>query len=761
MGEPGITTAALRCLLVLGFLAGTLAGCRSAQDTAPSKVDTANLLTLQRIHKGEPLWGRSPRGASFSPDGTWLAFLRGGEDARKLDLWGMRLDDTDPSPKLLVAASDLADASHEMSEEERMARERKRISTQGISSYEWCGRQGKLLFPLAGQLYIYDLEATSAPVTTVTTETGSYLDARCSPHGNFVSWVEEGNVYVADAAGTGSRAITSGASDVRKFGVAEFIAQEEMGRYDGHWWSPDEKFLAYTEVDESPVGVKVRPLIHADSTELFSQRYPAAGEANAVVHLHVREHSTGNTLTVPLPTEDGYLARVTWHKSSLYIQWQSRDQRLLTLSRAQPPEFIPQVLLTERDDAWVELHNDLTFLPDGRFLWPSEKSGVRQLYLHTADGAVIHQLTQGDEPVMGVSGVHDGHVYFVRGVDRGLQRHLFRTTLDTPTPAQRVTDAPGWHSIRMARRGTGFLDYHSATFNPTTVTLRNLAGKAIFTLDDNPAPTWRALPKPTVHFVEIPASDGTILNGRLVEPQGRVEGQRYPVIVSTYAGPTGQIVKDGFARGDAFTIYLTQRGFGVFSLDNRGVRGRDRAFARALHNRFGVTEIEDQITGARWLQTQEWVDPGRIGVWGWSYGGYASALLILADETPFACAVAIAPVTDWRIYDTHYTERYLGTPQDNPEAYERSSVLAKAKNLDKPLLIIHGMADDNVLFEHSLKLITALQRESIPFALMVYPGKAHGINGSGTRLHVFRTLTSFFQHHLRPATGGGTRLSPE
>lgn len=777
MQRPAVSIRALaraagaipRAGLPRGAVAAVLAVLTASACHPPRQTDTeipapSPQLTLERIHQGEPLWGSPPRGAEFSPDGTRLTFLRGSAmDAQVLDLWAIDLAAQPPKPALLVAASDLVEpASIQLSEEERMALERRREGGRGITSYSWCGERGKrLLFPLGGHLYVYDLEAETK-LTRVTTTEAARLDPRCSPHGTYVSWVEGGNVYVAGSDGSAAMAVTTDATQTRKFGLAEFVAQEEMGRYDGHWWSPDEKYLAYTEVDESGVAVKVRPRIYAEGTQLYEQRYPAAGEANASVRLHVREHQTGDCVEVPLPSEDGYLPRVGWHGDhTLDVQWQSRDQKLLRLSAGTSPDFELTTLVEERDDAWVELHNDLHFLDDGRFLWPSEKSGVRQLYLHGPDGAPLAQVTDGPDPVTALAGVDRDNVYYQRATDRGLRSHLFRARLGSPGVEHRVSREEGSHSVRMADDGGPYLDYYSRTFEPVRVSVHAPTGDVLFVLDDNPAPEWRALRKPPVEFVEVKASDGTILNGRLVAPLDAQPGQKYPVIVYTYGGPTGPIVLDRFG-GDAYTLFLAERGFGVFTLDNRGVGGRDRAFGRAFYNRFGDIEVEDQLAGARWLSTVPWVDADHIGVWGWSYGGYTSALLIMADDTPFAAAAAVAPVTDWRLYDTHYTERYIGTPQANADAYERSSVLARAEHLEQPLLLVHGMADDNVLFEHTLALMSRLQDASIPFELMVYPGRAHGLRGKGTRLHVYRTITNFFARHLldvtpSPRAGGPAR----
>ncbi|RMH20094.1 MAG: S9 family peptidase [Gemmatimonadetes bacterium] len=288
----------------------------------------------------------------------------------------------------------------------------------------------------------------------------------------------------------------------------------------------------------------------------------------------------------------------------------------------------------------------------------------------------------------------------------------------------------------------------------------NQQGQQVFVLDDNPVPEWRSLAKPRPELVTITGPSGAELNGLLVPPVGRIEGQKYPVMTYVYGGPHAQIVRDGWGRLQPFIVFLAQRGIGTFIVDNRGSGNRDRAFTRAIKNRFGDIEVEDQLVAQAWLKEQPWVDGDHVGVFGWSYGGYMSLLLILEEETPFAAAVSVAPVTDWKLYDTHYTERYIGTPQQNGEVYERAEVIRRAKGLERPLLVMHGMADDNVLFEHSLALFETLQGESLPFELMVYPGRAHGIRGRGTQLHVYRMIWRFFSRELCTELNGGCRVPP-
>ncbi len=743
-------------------------------------------LDLERIFADPPLHGTSPTGVMFSPDARWLTFLKGSEaDSQVLDLWGLALTDDGQAAseaRPLVKTSDLVPPDKiELSEEERMANERKRVRSTGITSYAFCGKTGdKLLFPLSGQLYVVDIAGVKdggvPKVEKLTDKASARLDPRCSPQGAQVSFVEGGDLFVVDTKTKKQKQLTKGATATRTFGVAEFVAQEEMGRYDAHWWAPDEKRLAYLEVDAERVGVKIRPRIYADRTEMYEQRYPAAGEKNAIVKLHVLDTKTKKDVVVSLPAPEGddpfdyYVPRAGFTPAGkLWVQWQNRAQTEVKLLVGEAPAYKLTELLSEKDEAWVELHDDLRFFEDGSFLWPSEKTGTRNLALHGADGKLQAAITLGADPVTEVVAVDEEgkQVYFVRATDRSRQRHLFVTSLAGgdagPAHTRQLTQDEGHHGISAAPKGRFFVDTFSAIYAPPRVTVHNSKGEQVFVLDDNPTPEWDALAKPTPELVELKAEDGTDLNGLLIPPvalssTGGADGQHYPVMTYVYGGPHAQIVQNSWSRLAPLTVFLAQRGIGTFIVDNRGSGNRSRAFTRSIKNRFGDIEVIDQKAAAAWLKNVPWVDDDHIGVFGWSYGGYMSLLLVLEPDSPFAAAVSVAPVSEWRLYDTHYTERYIGTPQGNKDVYDRSAVVPRAGRLNKPLLLMHGMADDNVLFENSLALMEAFQGESLPFELMVYPGRAHGLRGRGTQLHVYRSLWNFFSRELCTELNGGCRL---
>lgn len=719
----------------------------------------AGELPLPRIFADPPLAGRPPMELALSPDGAMLAWLRpSDQDSEVLDLWGRRLPDGAPAP--LVASADilrvLGQGAQKLTEAERMALERRRIYQRGITSFMWCGAGADaVLFPFSGDLYWARLGKDGNPpeVSRLTRDDDvPELAPQCSPQGHFVSYTKGGDLHVLDIASRAERRLTRGGSKTRTFGLAEFIAEEEMGRHEGHWWSPDESRLLVFEVDESAVAIKVRPQIFADRTELFEQRYPAAGEANARVTAHLFDRATGKRTTLASPKEDGYLPRAGFLADGTpWLQWQSRDQRRLVLFEADARGALRQ-LLEETDPAWVELHDDLYPLPDGRFLWSSERSGRRQIELVDRKSGARTVLTDEPEPVDAIVGLDAkaGVVYYAVRRERARERHVYAVAL-TGGAARPIAAEPGWHLPTFSRSGTRFIDLFSRWGHPPRTLLAEPGG-AVTVLDDNPTPELDALTAPAPEWRDFVAPDGTALNGLLLAPTGRESGKRYPVIAWVYGGPTGQMVANRWTRQYLPLVHLTQRGYGILMVDNRGVGGRGRAIDRAHYRRFGDVEVEDLFAAVGQLASVDWVDTRRVGVWGWSYGGYLAARAVLDDKTPFSAAVAIAPVTDWTLYDTHYTERYLGQPDGGKApAYTKSNLVPRAKLLARPLLVVHGTADDNVLFEHSLRLIDALQREVRPFELMIYPGKAHGISGRASQHHVYDTSFGFFDRHLRPS----------
>lgn len=744
--------------------------------TLVCEASVAEKLSIARIFAAPDLSGPGLRSAQISPDGRRVAYLRGKEtDKDRFDLWAY--DIASGKHSLLVDSASLEPNPRALSAEEEQRRERQRTSALGgIVEYEFSSDSRRLLVPLGGDLYVYDLGASAAKAVKRLTTTDSYeTDAHFSPRGRYVSFIRDQNLVVYDLKTDRETAVTREGGGLVSYGMAEFIAQEEMGRNTGYWWSPDEKHIAYARVDETPVAEMERFEIYAESVKVVKQRYPAAGARNAEVSLFVGSPDGDPPVRIDLGTDpDFYLARVDWlpDGSSIAVQRQSRDQKTLTLLKANAATGTTRELLSERSDTWVDLNDELTFLDrSAQFIWASSRSGHKHLYLYDLDGKLLRQLTDGEWEVVGegdrraIQRVDEGRgiVYFMANAETPLERHLYATSLrEAKQPMRRITEASGWHDVWMSKDARLFLDTFSTPDSPPSVTLRAVSGatKAVLVANElkpsHPYAPYLAEHVPT-EFGTLTSSDGQTLHYQLLKPKKLKRGKRYPVIIDVYGGPGSQRVRrawGGYPRGNEgfFRQYLAQQGYIVFTLDNRGSGYRGTRFETAIYHKMSSAEVEDQVAGVRWLETLPYVDPKRIGVFGWSYGGYMTLMCLMQAPDVFAAGVSGAPVTDWQLYDTHYTERYMGTPAANAAGYAFSNVLTHASALRAPLLVMHGMADDNVLFTHSTALFKKLQDLGKPFDVMPYPGSKHGmLRHASTGPHAYATIAAFFDQHLKAA----------
>ena len=723
----------------------------------------AEKLTLEAITGNAPLTGPTLMKPKVAPDGSRVTFLRGKDsDRNQLDLW--EYDIASGQTRLLVDSKLVLPGAETLSDEEKARRERQRIAAlSGIVDYQWSPDARTLLFPLGGELYLYDLgKQGSAAVRKLTNGEGFSTDAKLSPKGGFVSFVRERNLWVIDLASGKQLQLTRDGSATIGNGVAEFVADEEMDRHTGYWWAPDDSAIAFARIDESPVPVQKRYEMYADRVEMIEQRYPAAGDRNVLVTLGVVAPRAAAAVNwVDLGKEqDIYLARVNWRDPQhLSFQRQSRDQKTLELIEANLADGKQRTLATESGKTWVPLHNSLRFLKDGRFVWSSERSGFQHLYVANADGSNLTALTSGNWPVDELLAVDEaaGTVYFRAGVESPLRSEIYAVALAGGAP-KKLSQAAGMHSAAFANNASVYVDTWSNSTTPPQIELFRANGEKIATLLDNnladpkhPFAKYRDAQRP-VEYGTLTAADGkTPLHYSLIKPEGFDPAKKYPVAVYVYGGPASQTVTDSWpGRGDhLFNQYLAQHGYVVFSLDNRGTPRRGRDFGGALYGVQGTVEVADQLKGVEWLKTQPWVDGSRIGVQGWSNGGYMTLMLLAKASNQYACGVAGAPVTDWGLYDTHYNERYMNLPAANPAGYAEGRVLTHIDGLTSPLLLIHGMADDNVLFSNSTSLMSALQKRSQPFELMTYPGAKHGLSGANA-LHRYRIAENFLGRCLKP-----------
>lgn len=713
----------------------------------------ADELTAERLYSSPALSGETIRGLKVSPDGERVTFLRGKDtDYERLDLWEYHLKDR--TTRLLFDSDDLHRGEENLSEEEEARRERLRLSGSGIVDYQWSDDGKSLLFPLAGDVYFWRVGTKEARKVVDTPDFET--DVAFSPKGNFISFIRDQNLYVLELATGKERALTTDGGGPIKYGMAEFVAQEEMDRMTGYWWSEDESKVAFTRVDESPVEEVTRTEIYADDIKLVKQRYPFAGSANVKVELGIIDLIEGTKRWVDLGEDsDFYLPRVRWTKDStlLSYQKQSRDQKTLELRVVSWPDLSQRTLLRETSNTWVNLNDDLRFLKDGKsFLWASEAGGFKHLYLHDLRGKRIRRLTEGEWVVDEVKAVDEkrGLVYFTGRRDTPIENHLYSVPL-AGGAVRRLSEAGEYHSVEFAKSASSYVDQHSSVSTPPRVGLYSPEGERLTWLVENKVDESHPLYPYLDQWIEpefgsFKNSSGATLHYRLYKPKGFGSNKTFPALVYLYGGPGVQRVVNSWS--DLFPQYMAQQGYAVFTLDNRGSFYRGKDFEDPLYHAMGTVEVEDQIEGVKFLRSLGWVDPDRVGVHGSSYGGYLTLMCMFKAPEYFKAGAAGAPVTDWSLYDTHYTERYLGNPKVVPEVYSRSSVFDYAKNLQGPLLIYHGMADDNVLFTNSTKLYKLLQDNNIPFMCMDYPGKKHRFSGKETSMHRVNTIRNFFDLHF-------------
>ena len=728
-----------------------MAGSAMAQPAAPEPAPAA--LTLERVFASPALTGARPRVLKLSPDGRLATLLKNRpDDQDRFDLWAY--DTRSGQSRMLVDSVKLAGGP--LSETERMNRERRRIANvKGITNYDWAPDGQRLLVPVDGDLWLASLDGSVRQITaTPATET----DAQLSPKGGFASFVRDRALFVTDLA-AGRETKLAGESDAKvSWGVAEFIAQEELARFDGHWWAPDDSRIAVARVDETPVKLVTRAAIGADGTRLFTQAYPAAGTANADVSLWLMNPDGTGRVAVDLGADkDIYVARVSWAPDAriLYVQRLARNQQRLDLLAVDPASGAARVVASETAGTWINLTNSFRSLKDGSLIWASERDDYRHLYrLAPGKAGSAHSaaaLTGGRWAVDELVGVNEaqGRLWFTGFADSTLEKHVY--ALDYRKAGARpvrLTAAGGWHDAVMDKAGTRLVITSTTPAQPPQVWLADGAGRRLAWIEENrldashpyaPYMASHVVPE----FGTLTAADGQRMDWRLLKPKG---AGPFPVLMQVYGGPHAHNVHKRFPA--VIEQYLVSRGWAVFQLDNRGSNNRGKAFEDPIFRAMGGVEVQDQLAALAWIKQQPWARGDKVAVNGWSYGGYMVLKLLEAAPGAFAAGISGAPVTRWELYDTAYTERYLGTPQDGPEVYAKSGALGDAGKIRDPLLLIHGMADDNVVFENSTAMMTALQKARTPFDLMVYPGATHAT--PGLEVHTWITRLRFLGRTVAP-----------
>lgn len=714
-------------------------------------------LTLEDIARIPRPGAAVPVALRFSPDDRFVTYLASTDASLTQVLHA--LDTTNGARTVLFDAHGGGVRDDTASLEEALRRERLRERGLGVTSYAWAETGRRLLIPLAGTLRVIDLDPrreTTIPVAPG----GPPQDARLSPCGRFVAYVQDAELHVAECFGGAPKQVTSGARGTgRTNGLAEYVAQEEMARQEGYWWSPDSRLLAFEEVDETHI--PAYRIVHQgkDAVGAAAQedhRYPFAGAANAKVRLGVVARDGGAPVWMDTGNAE-YVARVAWFPDgSLVAQLQNREQTELRVVRFDPATGRGTTLLTETSAVWINLDDNLRALKKGKgelagaFLRTSESTGFRHIELRASDGRLLRTLTSGEWMVDSVRGVDEerGLVWFAATKDGVTERHLYSVPL-AGGAVRRVTAAHGMHDTVLDHAKRRFLDAHHALDRVPNVTLRSLEdGAALAAVHDaatDPRVAELALVPP--ELTTFRSRDGVLLHAAIYAPPGAKSPR--PAIVSVYGGPHVQRVSDGWdVTVDMRAQYLRQLGFVVLVVDNRGSARRGVAFEGAVRHAMGGVEVRDQEDGVREIVRRGLADPARVGIYGWSYGGYMSLMCLARAPGTFKAAVSGAPVTNWDGYDTHYTERYMGLPAANAEGYRTSSVMTHAGSITGSLMLVHGLLDENVHFRHTARLVQALNRARKAHELLLLPDERHSPRDEAGRVYVEERMAAFFTRTL-------------
>jgi dipeptidyl-peptidase-4 len=687
-----------------------------------------------------------------TPDGKHVLFLRAQPRIAKMRLYEFDVG-SGKTRELLTPEAVLKGAEEKLTPEEKARRERQRVTVGGFTTYHISADGKLILVSLSGRLYV--VSRKDGAVTELKTGKGTIVDPKFSPDGKFVSYILGQDVYVIDLATQKETRVTSGGTAKKTHGLAEFVAQEEMGRFTGYWWSPDSKYIAYEESDATRVEVwYVADPIHPEQAA-HPTFYPRPGKANVKVRLGVVPVTGGETVWLKWDRKKyPYLAAVHWaKKGGLTLVVQTRDQHELVLLKGDPATGATTPLLTERDDAWVNLNHDHPhWLDDGSFLWEgADKEGPR-LEHREKTGSLRRVLVPASEGFLG--GVHvdtKNKQVFYRASTDPTQQHLFKKPLDGGKPMQ-LSKEPGLHAAVFGKSSDVYVHTASLLTAMPRTTVHRASGEQVGELPSVAEdPPW--VVKQEIQKV----GKGAGFYATIIKPRSFLPGLRYPVILHVYGGPGHQEVQAQMTRR-LIDQWLADQGFIVVAVDNRGTPGRGRDWERAVYRKFGSVPLEDQIAGLKALAEKvPQMDLSRVGVYGWSFGGYMAALSVLRRPDIFKAAVAGAPVTDWHDYDTHYTERYLGVPGKDDPAYKEASLLGYAKDLKRPLLLVHGTADDNVYFRHTLKLADALFREGKDFDVLPLSGLTHLLPDPVVMQRLYGRFATFMQKHL----GRPTKLKGE
>jgi dipeptidyl-peptidase-4 len=737
--------------LILALVSLTLAG--AAGRLAAQQPPAAGSLTIARIAE-EREWDKAlPAHLAWSPDGKSLSFTRTAARPGKAshsfpvtEIWS--IDAKTGQQKLLVSDVEIAaafggDRTHSAPGDEEAA------GTKQLQDYIWAPDGHALLLVSGATLAWFDLGAHSS--RPLVTDRPDLSNPQISPDGRFVSFLQGHTLWLADAATGAAHALSPvGNSDLRE-GEPDWVYLHELGLHSANWWSPDSSSIAWMETDDSAVD---KYSLRSSDGDERSIAYPKPGGAIPSIRLFVQAVSGRKPLQIDLGSDANiYIPRVQWLPDCkhLAIERLSRDQKTLDLLLADAATGKARAILTEKDAYWINLSNDLHFLRDSRrFLWSSERSGFRHLYLYDLSGRQLVQLTQGNWEVTSLVGADETAdvVYFAATEASALERQLYRVKLDG-TGFTRITREKGTHNMMLSPSGNVMADTWSNHTVPPRMELLRTGGSTIASLSNEATAGLTASQAIPIEFLTMKTHLGMELNAWMMKPPDFDAARQYPVILYVAGGPGEQIVRD--AWGGDVTLWfalMAQRGYVVFALDNRGSAGRGHLFEEPVHLRLSASEMSDLRDGVLYLRSLPWVDKTRIGICGWGYGGFLALHGMLDRPLLFKAGFAGSPITDWHLYDAVFTERYMEDPKRNQDGWLSSSPLENAKNLSAPLLLAQATLDEKTHQENSLMLLDELLDNGKYADILLFPDRRDLFEDRGARLILFQRLTDFFVKNL-------------
>ncbi len=705
----------------------------AAESSAQSKS-----LTIEAIFGGD-LSAPSPSQIRWMPDGRLSFFYPASGDGRDLVVF----DPATGERRVLVGTAVLREAAPSPSEAGVDEREYTRRTRFGVPDYHWSPDGTRLLFTSSGRILVHEIATQTT--TPLVPEKRPVFDSKFSPDGQQIAFVYEHDLWTVPVAGGEEKQITFGGTELILHGELDWVYPEELGVRSGYHWSPDSRHIAFLELDETLV--PTYPLVDEVSRQatVDLQRYPKPGDPNPRVRVGFVAVATGRTAWIDRAAE--YVPRIQWvDEKTAAVQLLNRGQDELELVLVDPTSGRSRTAAAENDPYWINVNDDLNFLSPERFLWTSERTGFRHVYLF--DKGSSHAVTSGGWEVSEIEGFdrERGWIYFTANKDNPIGSDLYRVKLDG-SGLERLTNGKGTHAIDMNSKATAYLDDFSSMEDPGRTVLRNVDGGRELPFHEEKSVSEYGLAAPEYRLLETP--DGAKVGLLLLRPKEIEAGRKYPLVAYVYGMPGFATIGDAWGGNRyLFHQFLAQRGFVVAQIDDRTSAIRGHKYAVLGDHDIGPLAVKDHEVAVEYLTSLPYVDSEHTAVWGWSGGGFTTTFHMTHTKL-FQFGIAGAPVTDWHLYDSIYTERYMGVPQDDPEAYERTSSIEGVENYAGRLLLIHGSHDDNVHPQNTTKLIDALIKKRKQFDLMVYPNETHGIRGKDEVIHLWTMVYDYLERNLR------------